>query len=323
MAHHRLTRKSISQFPRNPGVYIMKDEAGKIIYVGKAKNLLNRVRSYFTGNKDVKTTVLVSKVASIEHIITQNEYEALILENNLIKQWTPRYNINLKDGKTYPVIRITAEEFPRVFRTRRIIHDGSEYFGPYTNVGNIDTYLELIERLFPLRKCRGDVVKRKHPCLYYHMGRCAGACAGKIDREAYAAHVEQIRKLLRGDTEELLEDLRRRMDEEVAGLRFEKAAELRDTIQAIEQLQERQQVMDYDLESRDYIAFAAKEELATFCVFQMRAGKLLGSDVFRTELFDIESEDLVQFVTQYYGATTKPPQRLFIPLRMDVGQIAA
>lgn len=321
MAHHAISRKSLSQFPRKPGVYLMKDETGKIIYVGKAKNLLNRVRSYFTGEKDVKTSVLVGKVASIDHIITQNEYEALILENNLIKQWTPRYNINLKDGKSYPVIRITNEEFPRVFRTRRIIQDGSEYFGPFTNVGNIDTYLELIERLFPLRKCRGPIVRREHPCLYFHIGRCSAPCAEKISREEYAKHVDNIRQLLNGRTDELLADLRRRMDAEGTALRFEKAAEIRDTIQAIEQLQERQQVMDFDLDSRDYVAFAAKEQLATFCVFQMRSGKLLGSDMFRTEVFGTEAEDLVQFITQYYGETNKPPEKLFIPLRMDAKDI--
>ncbi|WP_455382494.1 excinuclease ABC subunit UvrC, partial [Salinispira pacifica] len=299
MEKHSLSRKSIAHFPREPGVYLMKDASGKIIYVGKAKVLVNRVRSYFTGEKDVKTSVLIRKVAQIDYIITQNEYEALILENNLIKRWKPRYNINLKDGKTYPVIRITADEYPRVFRTRRIVQDGSEYFGPYPDVQSIDTYLELIERLFPLRKCRGPLKHRDHPCLYFHIGRCAAPCAGRINREEYLGHVDQIRKLLSGRTDTLLTDLHERMLKASEELRFEQAAELRDSIDAIRTLQAKQQVVDTDLDARDYVASASKEELATFVVFQMRNGKLLGSDIYRTHSYASVEEDLKQFLIQY------------------------
>ena len=161
----------VREFPQKPGVYLMKNSHGKIIYVGKAKNLKKRVGSYFTGTQPVKTRVLVSKIKNIEYIVTQNEYEALLLENNLIKKNDPRYNINLKDGKSYPSIRVTNEDYPRIFRTRRIIQDGSTYYGPYTNVEKIDLYLELIEKLFPLRKCRGPVKKREHPCLFGRSGR--------------------------------------------------------------------------------------------------------------------------------------------------------
>ena len=159
----------------------MKNRSDKVIYVGKAGDLKKRVRSYFTGSRDVKTRFLVQKISDIEYIITKTEYEALILENNLIKKWKPYYNINLKDGKTYPVIRITREEFPRIFRTRRIVQDGSRYYGPYPKVQSIDRYLELIDKLFPLRKCKGPLKKREHPCLYYHIGRCGAPCCGKID----------------------------------------------------------------------------------------------------------------------------------------------
>ncbi len=322
MEKHTLNRKSIAHFPREPGVYLMKDSSGRIIYVGKAKVLVNRVRSYFTGEKDVKTSVLIRKVAQIDYIITQNEYEALILENNLIKRWKPRYNINLKDGKTYPVIRITADEYPRVFRTRRIVQDGSEYFGPYPDVQSIDTYLELIERLFPLRKCRGPLKHRDHPCLYFHIGRCAAPCAGRISREEYLEHVDQIRKLLSGKTKKLLGGLRNRMHTAAENLRFEQAAELRDSIEAIETLQAKQQVVDSDLDARDYVASASREELATFVVFQMRNGKLLGSDIYRTHSYGTEEEDLQQFLIQYYDARRHPPAKLFFPVSIETAAVA-
>ncbi|NLA92712.1 MAG: GIY-YIG nuclease family protein, partial [Spirochaetales bacterium] len=173
-------REQARAMPHLPGVYLMKNSDGKVIYVGKAKDLHNRVTSYFSKGKDLNTTFLVSKIASIEYIITGNEYEALVLENNLIKKHNPHYNISLKDGKSYPLIRITNEKFPKVFKTRRLIKDGSEYYGPYPDVKSLDRYLELIDRMFPLRKCSTPLKKRYAPCLYYHIGRCSGACAGLI-----------------------------------------------------------------------------------------------------------------------------------------------
>jgi excinuclease ABC subunit C len=315
LVHEDLKEKARA-FPTDPGVYLMRNEGNTIIYVGKAKNLRNRVRSYFTGEKDIKTRVMIGKVRRIEYIITNTEYEALLLENNLIKQWKPRYNINLKDGKTYPVIRITNEEFPRIFRTRKVIQDGSQYFGPYPDVRSIDRYLELIERLFPLRKCRGPIKKRGRPCLYYHMGRCSGACAGLVSREEYMRTVDRIRKLLSGETDELVRDLEARMREAVTDLRFEKAAYYRDAIQAIRSLED-QQVEDFDLEARDYAAFAARDGRFSFVVFQMRSGKLLGRDVFRNEALGSEPEMLEQFLVQYYGAYRKPPAKLYLPIPID------
>jgi excinuclease UvrABC nuclease subunit len=193
--------------PESPGVYIMRNSVGEIIYVGKAKVLRNRLSSYFSGRKDVKTRHLVSRIDAIEWILAASEYEALLLENTLIKQHTPKYNINLKDGKSYPSVRVTNEEFPRVFRTRRIIRDGSLYFGPFPSAETVDIYLDLIKKLFPLRRCV-IMRKRESPCMYYHIGRCSGPCAGKITREAYAEYVEEIKKLLSGETEALLAELR-------------------------------------------------------------------------------------------------------------------
>jgi excinuclease ABC subunit C len=305
-------KEKVRGFPEQAGVYLMKNAEDRIIYVGKANVLRNRVRSYFASNRDIKTRTLMSHVEHIDYIVTKNEYEALLLENQLIKKWQPRYNIRLTDGKTYPVIRITNEDYPRVFRTRRIIQDGSDYFGPFTRVGAIDRYLELIEQLYPLRKCKGKVRERPHPCLYYHIGRCSAPCAGKIDREGYLSNVEGIKSLLRGETAELLEELTRRMEAESAGYNFERAAYYRDMRAAIEELQQEQTVMDFDLEVRDYVAVAEKDELASFVVFQMRGGKLVGSDVFRTEVFASDEEDLLQFLLQYYSSIRSAPTKLFL-----------
>ncbi len=304
-------------FPRSPGVYLMKDEDGVIIYIGKAKNLYSRVSSYFRGTKDRKTGVLVQRINTVDYIVTNNEYEALLLENNLIKEHQPRYNINLKDGKSYPMIRITAEEYPRVFRTRRIIQDGSQYYGPYTDIHRVDRYLELIERLFPLRKCRGAVKKRPHPCLYYHIGRCSAPCAGKTTHEEYQSKIAGIHKLLEGNTEELLRDLESQMLTASAELRFEEAARLRDAVQTVRGLEEEQQVMDSDPDARDYVAFVRKDYSSSFAVFQMRGGKLLSGDVFHSVVFGSESEDLQQFLVQYYDGTRPLPKRLILAHPVD------
>ncbi|MDR1316244.1 MAG: excinuclease ABC subunit UvrC [Spirochaetales bacterium] len=305
-------RGAAARFPESPGVYLMKDLQGAVIYVGKAKSLKNRVRSYFAANRDVKTRTLVRKIGSIEYIVTGNEYEALLLENTLIKKYTPRYNINLKDGKSYPVIRITAEDYPRIFRTRRMIYDGSQYFGPYPDVTSLDMYLGLIEKLFPLRICRGPLKKREHPCLYYHIGRCAAPCAGKISREQYAAGLREIRGLLSGETEGLIVRLTGDMHESARRLDFENAARLRDLIRVIGNLDRGQKVVDFDVESRDYADWAAQDGLCTFVVFQMRGGKLLGRDVFRTVLYGSSESAVEQFFVQYYQDASRLPAALYL-----------
>ena len=306
-------RAEIKHFPTEPGVYIMKDEDGTILYVGKAKSIRNRIRSYFASRTDPKTGVLMNRVSTIDHIVTRSEYEALLLENNLIKKWKPKYNINLKDGKTYPVIRITSEEYPRVFRTRRVVQDGSEYFGPYPSVETLERYLELTERLFPLRKCRGPIKKREHPCLYYHIGRCAAPCAGKCSKEEYLANVDGIRKLLSGETDEVMQELEASMQQEVEALRFEKAAEYRDTIEAIRRLQQEQQVVTFDSDVRDYVGYAARGELASYVVFQMRGGKLSGTDVFHAKAYGSDDENFIEFLTQYYDEFRFPPAHIVVP----------
>ena len=299
----------------------MRDSAGLIIYVGKAKILKNRLSSYFSGRKDPKTRLLVSKIASLEWILTETEYEALLLENELIKRNAPKYNINLKDGKSYPVIRITAEEWPRVFRTRRIVDDGSLYFGPFPSAEIIDAYLDLIRRIFPLRRCR-RMRKRDTPCMYYHIGRCSAPCAGRIEREAYLAVVEKVRKLLAGETDELLGSLKAQMEEAAAALRFEEAARARDTLQAIEAFRGESRVVDFDPESRDYVAAALDGSLATFTVFAMRGGRLAGRDLFRSRAFGTPEEAVLDFLTTYYSAERPPPPRIYLrdPRGLDLAR---
>lgn len=299
-------KNMVRDFPQQPGVYLMKNSHGKIIYIGKAKNLKKRVGSYFTGTQPVKTRVLVSKIKNIEYIVTQNEYEALLLENNLIKKNDPRYNIDLKDGKSYPSIKVTNEKFPRIYRTRRILRDGSTYFGPFTNVEKIDLYLELIEKLFPLRKCRGHLKTRDHPCLYYHIGRCASPCTGKITQAEYMEHVENAKKLLSGQTAELLQDLENQMNEAAKKMNYEKAAELRDTIEAVKTVGVSQEVVDFNYEKRDYVAAVQRDTLCSFVVFQMRGGKMSGRDLFRAESFGAEEDTFSEFFFRYYGRYGDP-----------------
>ncbi len=311
------------QYPDQPGVYLMKGADGRIIYIGKARSLRNRIRSYFAGEKDIKTRFLVAHIADIEVIITHTEYEALILENNLIKQWAPQYNIDLKDGKTYPVIRLTAEEFPRVYRTRRMIFDGSEYFGPFPKPHQIDLYLRLIERHFPLCKYRGSQKTRAFPCLNYHMGRCAGACCGKITREEYLKIVEGVRKLLSGRSEELLRDLRDKMKAASDVQDFERAARLRDQIAAIEEASVEQRVMEFTEEDRDYIALAPCEDELVVVVLQVREGKLLGKEVFRVAEYSPDEEALSHFIARYYAERKAIPDAVYVGRQIDAENLSA
>ncbi|AEF83323.1 excinuclease ABC subunit UvrC [Leadbettera azotonutricia] len=297
--------------PQEPGVYIWRDEESRIIYVGKAKSLRNRLSSYFAGGKDVKTTHLIRHAKSIETIIVSSEYEALLLENTLIKQHSPKYNINLKDGKTYPVIRITAEAYPRIFRTRHIVDDGSLYFGPYSNIQAVDKLLDLVEKLFPLRKCR-SLKKRSSPCMYYHIDRCMAPCCGKISEEDYRIQVERVRKLLAGETEALTADLTARMKDAAASLKFEEAARLRNAVRAVEDLSEPSSVEDHDPDARDYIAWAAEGIFTTFSVFSMREGRMTGRDLFSSRSAAEENEALETFLITYYSPGRTPPPKIFL-----------
>jgi excinuclease ABC subunit C len=324
-------RETARGAPQEPGVYIMKDEENRIVYIGKARVLKNRLNSYFAGEKDIKTATLLRHVRSIETIIVANEYEALLLENTLIKQHTPKYNINLKDGKTYPVVRISAGEFPRVFRTRHIIEDGSRYFGPFPNIRAVDTMLDLVDKLFPLRKCksiwgppprpgekanggapRRKEPKRRNPCMYYHIGRCEAPCCGRISAGEYAETVRRVEKLLNGETGPLIAELTERMHEAARGLKFERAAQIRNAIRAIDELSPDITVVDFDPEGRDYIAWASESVLTTFTVFSMRGGKMTGREVFRARSAADERDSLETFIASYYNPSRPPPPKIYL-----------
>lgn len=298
--------------PSTSGVYFWKDEAGTVIYVGKAKNLKNRLSSYFSGRKDIKTQILVSRAASIEYITTANEYEAFILENNMIKEHNPRYNINLKDGKSYPVLRITNEPFPRLFKTRRILQDGSKYFGPFPDVGALDTFIETLHRLYPLRRCK-ILRKRESPCMYYHIGRCGAPCCDRESEHTYNEYIGEIERILEGKGADTEARLTAEMKQAAKELKFEKAARLRDGIAALRVLRSQNVVEDFDPEDRDYIAYFSEGELASFTVLKMRQGKLLGRDNYRTVSLNETEELLGEFLSAYYTEAAIIPPKIFVP----------
>ena len=300
--------------PSSSGVYLWRNPEGTVIYVGKAKNLKNRLSSYFSGNKDIKTRLLISHAQSIEYIKTANEYEAFLLENNLIKNYTPKYNINLKDGKSYPVLRITKEQFPRLFKTRSVVHDGSTYFGPFPDVGALDTFIETLYRLYPLRHCK-KFKKREAPCMYYHIGRCKAPCCSKISEQSYKEFFGEIFQLLEGKGEETVRHLQEEMKKAAKKLNFEKAARLRDGIAALNVMQNQNIVEDFDMNDRDYIAHYREGELVSFTVLKMRSGKLLGRDNYRTVSLNEDTDLIPEFLQAYYTSKEEIPPQIFVPTK--------
>ncbi len=310
-------RDQAKALPESSGVYLMFNKNKKVIYVGKAKNLKKRVTSYFLPNRDMKTTALVKKIVRIEHIIVGNQYEALVLENNLIKKYNPHYNIDLKDGKSYPVIRITKGDFPKVFKTRRIINDGSTYYGPFPGVGSLDTYLDLIDKQYKIIKCAHPLKKRKTPCLYYHIGKCDAPCCGKISKEDYAIYITNIKKFLSGDNEKLIKETEKEMNDASKSLDFETAAEKRDLLKTLKTMNEKQMVEDFVQEARDYAAIEMRGPLYTISIMQMRDGALMGRALYRGETFSDETDSLFSFLMRYYGDGQKLPSELYVSHHID------
>ena len=320
---HAHFKSRLDSLPTSPGVYLMRDGTGTIIYVGKAVNLRNRVRSYFgtLSGAAPKVGRMVSHIADFEFILTDTELEALILENQLIKKHKPHYNVRLKDDKTYPYIRVTVQEdWPRVTYTRRVVEDGSRYFGPYANAGAAQMALDLLNRLFPYRTC--DLVidgKMPRPCLQYYMHRCLAPCAGLANKEEYQKAIDGVMLFLEGKQSDIVRDLQVRMEAAAEALEFERAAYMRDQIRAIEKTGEQQKVFSTTPTDEDVIAFARNNGDACVQVFFIRQGKLLGSDRYALEgTGDVEpGEVMSSFISQFYADSTDIPPNLILQHDLD------
>lgn len=316
--------QKLDSLTTQPGVYLFKDANDKVLYVGKAKNLRNRVRSYFQESRYLgpKTQVMVDKIADLEFIIVDNEVEALMLESNLVKQHKPRYNINLRDDKSFPYIRVTREPIPRVFVTRKIIRDGSKYFGPYTDVKQLRHIMRSVRKIFPIRSCKyelnqGVIAKKKvKVCLDYHIKRCQGPCEGLVSIIEYQEMIAQVEKFLKGKTSDLLQELGSKMEQAATDLNFETAARLRDQIQLIENYYFKvQKVVLVDAVDRDVVALAVEEEDACSVVFKIRDGKVVGRQHFYLQGVEEKSDQevLSRFLQHYYLEADYYPDEIFLP----------
>ena len=316
----------LKNLPSKPGVYLMKNSLGEVIYVGKAKILKNRVKSYFQNSKNhsEKVRVMVKHIAEFEYIVTDSEMEALILECNLIKKYSPRYNILLKDDKFYPFIKITVnDDFPRVFVTRNYSKDGSKYFGPYTNGTAVYETINLINKIFPLRTCKllikegGEPVR---PCLNYHIKKCFGPCGGYISKVEYGKMIKDVIDILSGKDTTVLKVLQSEMEEASMNLEFEKAADLRDKILAIEAIVEKQKIFKTMEGDEDFINIYRDEKDSCVQVFFSRDGKILGREhfIFENTAEDSIEEILEEFITSFYGGTAKVPRTIYVPALSNV-----
>lgn len=311
----------LKNLPEKPGVYIMKNSLGEVIYVGKAKILKNRVRSYFQNSKNhsEKVRVMVKNISEFEYIVTDSEMEALILECNLIKKYSPRYNIALKDDKFYPFIKITTnDDFPRVFVTRKYAKDGARYFGPYTNATAVYETINLINKIFPIRTCKllikenGEKVR---PCLNYHIKKCVAPCAGYVKKEEYAEMINEIVDILNGRDKTIVNSLKAEMEEASKNLEFELAAKIRDKILAIDSIVEKQKIFKAMEGDEDFINIYQDEIDSCIQVFFSRDGKIIGREhfIFNNTADDKVSEIFEDFITSFYGGTAKIPKTIYLP----------
>ena len=309
----------LASTPTGPGVYIMKDAKGAVIYVGKASSLRSRLRSYFGSSADVplKVVEMMPRVADFEYIVTASEAEALILENTFIKRHQPRFNIRLKDDKNYPYIKIDVrQDYPRLDITRRVVNDGARYFGPFASASSLRKTLALLKRLFPYRSCTKNITgKDARPCLEYYIHRCVAPCTGFVDREGYHKVIDQVVLFLEGKHDRVLKDLRADMDRAAERLDFERAALVRDQIKAIERVGEEQKAVSVEREDLDIVAMAQGEDEAWVEIFFIRQGKLTGRDHFMMQGTRDESEAAIlrQFITQFYLSASFVPPEVLVP----------
>lgn len=316
--------EQLKNLPEKPGVYIMKDEQDNIIYVGKAISLKNRVRQYFRdSNNDPKVVAMVKKIADFEYIVTDNELEALVLENQLIKKHKPHYNILLKDDKTYPYIKITNEDYPRILKVRKVLKDGALYFGPYTNVFALNDYLEAVNDIFKLRNCNRNIEKsqksNERPCLNYYIKKCSAPCNSKISKEEYKADVNDAAEILKGNTDIVKEYLTTKMYQASKNLNFEEAAKLRDKINSLDNLFDKQKIISSDIEkNQDYVAMSHDATNIVFTVFFVRNGKVSGQESFYFDLHFEEIEDAYSsFLTQYYFSMDVIPDEIIVEKNLN------
>ncbi|KMP25338.1 excinuclease ABC subunit C [Bacillus cereus] len=312
---HEHLKEKLAILPDQPGCYLMKDKQGTVIYVGKAKVLKNRVRSYFTGSHDGKTLRLVGEIVDFEYIVTSSNLEALILELNLIKKHDPKYNIQLKDDKTYPFIKITAEKQPRLLITRNVKKDKGKYFGPYPNAQSAHETKKLLDRMYPLRKCSNMPDK---VCLYYHMGQCLAPCVKEVTEEQNKEIVDEIIKFLNGGHKEVRSELETKMYEASEKLEFERAKELRDQIAHIDAIMEKQKMIMSDLVDRDVFGYAVDKGWMCVQVFFVRKGKLIERDVSMFPIYDEPEEGFLTFIGQFYENSSHfKPKEIVVPGSID------
>ncbi len=308
-------KHKLALLPDQPGCYLMRDKQGTIIYVGKAKILKNRVRSYFTGSHDGKTQRLVSEIEDFETIITESDTEALLLEINLIQENKPKYNIMLKDDKSYPFIKITNEKAPRLLITRKVLKDNAIYFGPYPDVRAANETKRLLDRIYPLRKCKN---LPNEVCLYYHMGQCLGPCVNKEVEEQYKGMVEEIKSFLNGGYTDIQKDIEKKMIQASEDMEFEKAAEYRDQIQSIQSVMTKQKMTNADFIDRDVFGFYADKGWMVVQVFFVRQGKLIERNVFDFPFYADPEDDFLSFIGQFYQENHHfIPKEVLLPQNVD------
>lgn len=318
---NNLIKSKLELLPTSPGCYIHKDKNGTIIYVGKAKNLRNRVRSYFRGSHDTKTEALVSEIVDFEFIVTESNIEALLLEINLIKENKPKYNIMLKDDKSYPFIKITNERYPRLIITRQVKKDGGLYFGPYPDVGAANEIKRLLDRIFPFRKCTNPPSK---VCFYYHIGQCMAHTICKKDEDYFKSMAQEVSDFLKGQDDKIINDLKDKMATAAQTMEFERAAEYRDLIQAIGTLRTKQRVMAKDLQNRDVFGYYVDKGWMCVQVFFVRQGKLIERDVNLFPYYNDPDEDFLTYVGQFYQKKSHlVPNEVLIPQDIDEEAVKA
>ena len=318
---NNLIKSKLELLPTSPGCYIHKDKNGTIIYVGKAKNLRNRVRSYFRGSHDTKTEALVSEIVDFEFIVTESNIEALLLEINLIKENKPKYNIMLKDDKSYPFIKITNERYPRLIITRQVKKDGGLYFGPYPDVGAANEIKRLLDRIFPFRKCTNPPSK---VCFYYHIGQCMAHTVCHKDESYFKAMSQEVSDFLKGQDDKIINDLKDKMALAAQNMEFERAAEYRDLIQAIGTLRTKQRVMAKDLQNRDVFGYYVDKGWMCVQVFFVRQGKLIERDVNLFPYYNDPDEDFLTYVGQFYQEKSHlVPNEILIPQDIDEEAVKA